>query len=120
MKQLTLLPACLCLLACTHYPPARSVVFANPERFVNLPAHVCGYMIDSSNIVESPDRNDTARRGGLSIAEKGPLDPRRRGRVCVEGQIVYLGCETGPVACFDVAFDYGIRVRSIIDSPGRR
>lgn len=121
MKQLGPLLSITCLLlACIHHPSVRNPVFANPEQFVHLPAQVCGYMIDSSNIVESRNPDDASRRGGLSIAESGPLDPLHRGLVCVEGQIVYIGCETGPVACVDIAFDYGIRIRRVLPHTGRR
>jgi len=120
MKQISLLLAItFSLLACAHHSSARNPVFVHPEQFVNLSTRVCGYMIDSSNIVESEDRNDTGRRGGLSIQESGPLNPLHRGRICVEGQVVYLGCQTGPVACFDIAFDYGIRIRRVVLNPVR-
>lgn len=115
-----LLPITCLLLACIHHPSARNPAFANPEQLVNLSTQVCGYMIDSSNIVESRDPNDASRRGGLSIAASGPLDPLHRGLVCVEGQIVYIGCETGPVACVDIAFDYGIRIQRVVPRSERR
>ena len=99
---------------CTTASAARNPVFATPDLFVDRRVHVCGYMIDSSNIVESRSRNDRVHSGGVSIIEKGPLNLLHRGRVCVEGTISRIGCETGPDLCTDAAFDYGIRIQRVL------
>jgi hypothetical protein len=93
-----------------HTPIASPDVFRHPSRFVGQTVQVCGYMIDSANILESANRDDPTRRGGLVIAAKGPLDLRYRGPLCVEGDLTYIGCLSGRVICTDAAFDYGIRV----------
>ena len=102
------------LSGCAHTALGTADVFAAPSRFVGQTVRVCGYMIDSANIVESPNRDDETRRGGLSIDGKGPLNLRYRGGLCVEGDVTYRGCATGPAICTDAAFDYGIRVRRVV------
>ena len=104
----------LVLSGCVHTPLASDDVYRTPSRFVGQTVQACGYMIDSSNIVESQDRDDEKHRGGLSIAAKGPLNLRHRGPVCVEGDVIYMGCGTRLVICIDTAFEYGIRVRRVI------
>jgi hypothetical protein len=107
-------PTCFLVLvlgSCAHDQTASADVFQTPSQFVGQTVRVCGYMIDSANIVESADREDQRRAGGLVIAAKGPLNLLHRGPVCVEGELTYVGCATGPVICTDAAFDYGIRVQ---------
>jgi hypothetical protein len=88
--------------------------FAKLEGSSGRQIAICGYMIDSSNIVESPNREDHGHARGLSIADRGPLRLPHQGRVCVEGIVVYLGCESGPALCTDAAFDYGIRIQRVL------
>lgn len=83
------------------------------ERYVGQVVSVCGYIVDSANIVESADSEDRIRSGGLSIAEKGPLPPLYRGRTCVEGEIVHLGCATGARICLEAIYDYAIKIRRV-------
>ena len=85
-----------------------------PSRFVGQTVEVCGYMIDSANIVESADRDDIKHRGGLSIDSRGPLNSLHLGRLCVEGEITYRGCGTNRVICIDAAYECGIRVHRVI------
>jgi len=102
--------------ACVGTPATREPAFVRPDAFIGRSARVCGYMIDSANIVESPHREEWDRRGGLSIKERGPVDPFYRGRLCVEGSISFMGCETGPVICTDAAFDYAITITRRLDT----
>jgi len=46
--------------------------------------------------------------------DKGPLDLRFRGKLCVEGELSYMGCETGPDICTGAAFDYGVEIRRVL------
>jgi hypothetical protein len=115
MRHRNLLVLTLILTGCAHGSVPRSEVYSTPERFVGQAVRVCGYMIDSSNILESDDRNERERNGGLSIREKGPLNLLHRGRVCVEGEVSYWGCATGPVICTDAAFDYAISITRVLE-----
>jgi hypothetical protein len=109
----------LLLASCVSSASERSGIFVNPQQFVNQSAIVCGFMLDSSNIFETDDDEDDSRPGGLSIAEKGPLNLLHRGRICVEGEIIYMGCQTSTtVICTDAAFDYGIRIHRVLNSTG--
>jgi hypothetical protein len=105
--------ALVIVAACAHPSNASSELFRTPARFVGQTVKVCGYMNDSSNIVESDDRDDVKHSSGLSIEENGPLNLRHRGPVCVEGEITYRGCGTAHVICIDAAYEYGIRVRRV-------
>ena len=100
--------------ACTYPNDAYAGLYQAPARFVGQTVEVCGYMIDSSNILWTADRTDTKRRGGFSIDGKGPLNRLYRGHLCVEGEITYVGCGNGTVVCTDAAYEYGIRVRRVI------
>ena len=93
------------LSGCAHAPLASADVFGAPSRFVGQTVQLCGFVIDGANIVESADRHDDERRGGLSIAAKGPLDLQHRGRLCVEGEVTYVGCASGNLICTDAAYD---------------
>lgn len=99
---------------CAHTRP-RNEVFASPERFLERDVTVCGQITDSSNIVEDGTGSGEVRPAGLSILEGGPLNLRFRGRICVEGPINYVGCKTGTAICTDWAYDYGIRIRRVIE-----
>jgi hypothetical protein len=111
--SLSLAVAALCP-ACATASNRREPVFSHSAQFVGRDVRICGFMIDSSNIVESENREDRQRQGGLSILLRGPLDPFHRGRICVEGVISYLGCESGRIVCMDAAFDYAIAVRRVL------
>ena len=102
------------LVACAHTSAASTEVYRAPSIFVGRTVQVCGYMLDSANIVESANRDDKTHDGGLSISAKGPLNLRHRGPLCVEGEVTYVGCASGPVICTDAAFDYGIRIRRVL------
>jgi hypothetical protein len=115
MKAASLALTAAALVGCTHPSSERSRVYVSPEQFLAQLVEVCGSMIDSSNILESARRGEQRRVGGLSINEMGPLNPLHRGRICVEGQISYIGCATGPVVCLEGAFDYAISVRRVIE-----
>jgi hypothetical protein len=106
--------AAFALAGCAHAPPVRSDVYVNSERYINRLVSVCGYIVDSANMVESSDREDRTRSGGLSIINKGPLKPLYRGRTCVEGKIVQLGCASGPRICLEAIFDYAIEIHRVI------
>ena len=107
------------LVSCVAGSAARDDIFVNPSRYLGRQVDLCGYMIDSANIVEAEDRDDAARRGGFSIADKGPLNLLHRGPICVVGEIIYIGCQTGDVVCTDAFFDYGIRILAIEDARAR-
>ncbi|MEA3030030.1 MAG: hypothetical protein QOG13_1355 [Sphingomonadales bacterium] len=100
--------------ACVSLPDDRDLVFARPQEVTGRSVRVCGFMIDSANIVESSDRDDSRHSGGLTIVARGPLNAFHRGRVCVEGNISYVGCVSGPTFCTDSAYDYGISVRRLL------
>lgn len=102
--------------SCAHTFPTRNDVYVHPEKYVGQVVSVCGYIVDSANIVESADSEDRFRRGGLSIAARGPLDPLRRGRTCIEGEIVNFGCASGPRICLEAAYDYAIKVRRVLST----
>ena len=99
---------------CITPDQGRNPVYVKPSSFVNERVQICGYMIDGANILEDPSNEGRHRSSGISISESGPLGPRYRGRVCVEGTISRMGCQTGPNFCTDAAFDYGIRIERII------
>lgn len=97
-------------VACTHPVTTRNPVFANPPGFVGQEVEVCGY-IDGPNILESADREDWVRTGGISIVTRGPLDSQFEGPICVAGILEYLGCERE--VCTGAAFDYAIRISRV-------
>ena len=104
------------LSGCATNVSARSDVFSRPANYLEHPVSICGYMIDSANIFEGRTRRARQRLGGLSILARGPLDLRYRGRLCVDGHIEYMGCETSQtVICTDAVFDYGIRITRITE-----
>src|SRR5215207_8148914 len=113
MREILLVFASLLTCNCAHKLPPRSGVYVHPEQYVGQLVRVCGYIVDSSNIVESADSEDHVRGGGLSIAEKGPLKPLHRGWIC-EGEIVNIGCATGPRICLEAIYDYAIKIRSVV------
>lgn len=118
-RAFRLLLASLAVAGCAHVPPPRNDVFVNSATHVGQSVRVCGYRIDGANILESRRRRDWSHTGGLSIIERGPLPPLFRGRLCVEGTISRLGCETGPVVCVDAAFDFAISIRRVFSlEPG--
>lgn len=106
--------ASLLVMSCTAPAATRNPVFTTPEKLSSQLVIFCGYMIDSANIIESADREDRRHRGGVSIMDKGPLDLRFRGKLCVEGELSYMGCETGPDICTGAAFDYGVEIRRVL------
>jgi hypothetical protein len=113
MKTLFLFFVLLWLCSCVHSGSPRSDIYVHPEQYVGQSVSVCGYIVDSANIVESADREDRTRRGGLSIVERGPLNPLRRGWTCLEGEIVHFGCGSGPRICLEAVFDYAIKIRRV-------
>ena len=116
MKFVILLCAQLLVCSCTHSLAPRSDIYVHPAKYKDQNVKLCGYVVDSANIFESADSEDHTRDGGLSIAERGPLDPLHRGWTCVEGEIVEFGCATGPRICLEAAYDYAIKVRHVISS----
>lgn len=105
---------CVALLSCVSVDGEYSDVFTTPQSYVRKQVEVCGYMVDSSNIVESSDREDRSRAGGLSILESGPLQRLHRGRICVAGVLEHVGCGGRARICTDMAFDYGIRIVRVL------
>ena len=116
MKAILIFFVSLLTCGCMHKLPPRSDIYMNPKQYMGQLVNVCGYIVDSANIVESADSEDRVRSGGISIAEKGPLKPLYRGWVCVEGEIVHFGCATGPRICLEAIYDYAIKIRSVISS----
>jgi hypothetical protein len=104
------------LASCANGRTIYDPFFLNVSQFSGRTVSVCGYMIDSYNIFESPKRDDYNHRAGLSIITTGPLKLPHKGRICVEGSIEYIGCQTGPLICVDEAFDYGIRIIRVLDN----
>ena len=94
----------------------RNAVFVEPSALVGRQVELCGF-VDGPNILESADRRQWARTGGISIVDRGPLHPRFRGRACVAGLLEYFGCAAD--ACNDAAFDYGIRIGRVISQDRR-
>lgn len=108
-------PLILALAPAAAAGGVRNDVFVHPARYLDREVRVCGYMIDSSNVLESRRRREWTRTSGLSIRRGGPLRLLFRGRACVAGVISYLGCETSrTIVCVDTAFDYAIDIRRVI------
>jgi hypothetical protein len=102
--------------SCARSLPPRSDIYVRPGQYEGQLIGVCGYIVDSANIVESADSEDRTHRGGLSIAERGPLNPLHRGWTCVEGEIVHFGCASGPRICLEAVYDYAIKVRRVVST----
>lgn len=116
-SSLPLIYIALAAGGCAH-AATRNSVFVSPASYVGRSVQLCGYMIDSSNILESRRRREWNRTGGLSIRDGGPLRLRFRGRVCVEGDVSYLGCGEGS-GCTGAAFEYAISITRVISrEPG--
>lgn len=114
MKMFAGFSTLLLVSSCTHPLPTRSDIYVHPEQYVGRVVSVCGYIVDSANMVESADSEDRTRPGGLSIADRGTLDPLHRGRICVEGEIVHLGCASGSRICLEAVYDYAIKIRRVV------
>lgn len=113
MKIFSLFLATLLICSCKHSRLPRSDVYMSPEIYLGKLVSLCGYIVDSANMVESIDSEDRTRRGGLSIVEWGPLERLHRGWTCVEGEIVHLGCASGPRICLEAVYDYAIKIRRV-------
>jgi hypothetical protein len=102
--------------ACGHIPNSSQSVFSHPEIYSGSSAIVCGHIIDDANIVESDNRDEDLKSGGISIKNRGPLRNNFRGYACMQGKISYIGCKSGDMICTDQAYDYALTVEKVLSS----
>lgn len=105
--RLSQIMAAILLTSCST-PTLQSEAMLRPQEYVGRQVSVCG-TLDGANLL---DQNSNGF--GLAIIDFGDLGANRRGRVCITGEIVYIGCLSGNVICNDWAFDHGIRVSEVL------
>ena len=54
----------------------------------------------------------------INIRDYGPMSFDYEGKICVVGQIVYIGCYRGKRLCTDWASDYAINIERVIFREG--
>ena len=114
LKAIAALPLAAVASCQTPLLASSSSVFANPASYVGQRVMVCGRLGGTANIYEEPSGR------GLSINSAGggfgPLLVRlgEGARVCLTGNISYLGCQTDDrIICTDAAFDYVLHLKRV-------
>lgn len=87
-------------------------VFDNPQAYLGQKIRVCGEAIDGSNLIQVTNGfNDDAHKGFVLTGNRSLSDRQKRGKLCVEGLVVFIGCNTEGIICVDAAYNYGIEVQ---------
>lgn len=102
----------LTTVACASNTSSNFDAFDNPQNYLGEKIRVCGRMVDSANLVQIDKKTSDKNLQGFVIVGNRPTSNRLpRGKLCVEGLVVFIGCQTGDVVCTDAAFDYGIEIQ---------
>lgn len=85
--------------------------FAISKSSVGQTVEVCGYQFNS-RIYPTKDREGRH----YEVMEYGDVQPFSRSAICVSGEVVWLGCESGTdfagqseIICVDASSDFGLR-----------
>jgi hypothetical protein len=103
------------LTACVTEENYASDVFDNPEYYLGKKVVICGRRFDSNNLVQFEKGKTPDRMKGLTILDRGPLEPWEWSHTCLEGEISYVGCRTDEdIICQGGSYDYGISIYKVV------